>query len=80
MRLAPRVSLSTRGGTHWLPTLLPIEPPPAGPGALELEIDWNPARRRWRARFTGDGGRARAADYSPLFAWGVVKAALGRRR
>jgi predicted O-methyltransferase YrrM len=78
--LAPRVTLATRAGTHWLPTLLPVEPLPAGAGELEVEIDWNPGRRRWRTRFTGASGRARAADYSPLFAWGVVRAALGPRR
>jgi type III protein arginine methyltransferase len=79
MGLAPGVSLSTRAGTHWLPTLLPVEPQPAGPGRLEVEIDWNPARRRWSTRFTGARGRFHAAHYSPLFAWGSVRAALRRR-
>jgi len=77
--LAPRVTLATRAGTHWLPTLLPVEPQPAGPGRLEVEIDWNAARRRWSTRFTSAGGRSHAAHYSPLFAWGSVKAALRRR-
>jgi len=80
MGLAPGVSLATRAGTHWLPTLLPVEPLPAGPGQLEVEIDWNADRRRWAVRFSGARGRGHAASYSPLFAWGVVRAALGRRR
>ena len=79
MGLAPGVSLSTRTGTHWLPTLLPVEPQPAGPGRLEVEIDWNPARRRWSTSFTGARGHSHSAHYSPLFAWGSVRAALGRR-
>ena len=80
MGLAPRVTLTTRAGTHWLPTLLPVEPQPKGAGRLEVEIDWNAPRRRWSTRFTSAGGRCHAADYSPLFAWGSVKAALARRR
>jgi predicted RNA methylase len=80
MGLAPGVRLSTRAGTHWLPTLLPVEPQPPGPGRLEVEIDWNTARRRWSTRFTGTKGRSHAAHHSPLFAWGSVSAALRRRR
>jgi hypothetical protein len=80
MGLAPRVTLATHPGTHWLPTILPVEPQPRGPGQLEVEIDWNSGRRRWSTRFTGPGGRSHAADYSPLFAWGSVRAALRRRR
>ena len=80
MGLAPGVRLSTRGGTHWLPTLLPLEPLPAGPGRLEVEIDWNPGRRRWSCRFEGDRGARQAAVHSPLFAWGAVRPAIGRRR
>jgi SAM-dependent methyltransferase len=80
MGLAPAVRLSTRGGTHWLPTLLPVEPQPSGPGRLEVEIAWNAAHRRWSTRFTDVSGRPRTAHYSPLFAWGSVKAALGGRR
>jgi SAM-dependent methyltransferase len=82
MGLAPGVRLSTRGGTHWLPTLLPIGPLPAGPGRLEVEVDWNPRRRRWSTRFEGRSGTRRRADHSPLFAWGVVRPAMrppGRR-
>ncbi len=80
MGLAPGVRLSTRSGTHWFPTLLPVERQPAGPGRLEVEIDWNAARRRWSTRFTGTNGRSHAAHHSPLFAWGSVSAALRRRR
>ena len=76
MGLAPGLRLSTRAGTHWLPTLLPVEPQPPGPGRLEVEIDWNAPRRRWSTRFTGTSGRSHAAHYSPLFAWGSVRAAL----
>ena len=79
MGLAPRVSLSTRSGTHWLTTLLPVEPLPRGPGTLEVEIDWNPPRR-WSARFSAASGRGSAGDYSPFFAWGAVRAALRGRR
>jgi len=80
MGLAPRLTLATRAGTHWLPTILPVEPQPRGPGELAVEIDWNSGRRRWSTRFTRPGGRAHAAHYSPLFAWGSVRAALRRRR
>jgi predicted RNA methylase len=78
--LAPRVTLATRAGTHWLPTLLPVEPQPFGAGRLEVEIDWNAARRRWSTRFQSAGGRSHAAHYSPLFAWGSLRPALRRRR
>ena len=80
MGLAPGVRLSTRGGTHWLPTLLPVEPLPAGPGRLDVEIDWNPPRRRWSVHFEGDGGARHAAAHAPLFAWGAVRPAMRRRR
>jgi SAM-dependent methyltransferase len=80
MGLAPGVRLSTRGGTHWLPTLLPIEPLPRGSGALELELDWDQSRRRWAVRFTPARGPSTEASYSPLFAWGSVRAALSRAR
>jgi hypothetical protein len=79
MGLAPGVRLSTRRGTHWLPTLLPVDPLPAGPGRLEVEIDWNPARRRWSLRFEGDRGARHAADHAPLFAWGAVRPAIRGR-
>ena len=80
MGLGPGVRLSTRGGTHWLPTLLPVGPLPAGPGRLDVEIDWNPGRRRWSVRFEGDRGAHHAAAHSPLFAWGVVRPAIPGRR
>jgi hypothetical protein len=78
MGLAPGNALSTRTGTHWLPTLLPLEPLPPGPGTLELELDWNQAGRRWSTRFTSARGRVVAADHSPLFAWGAVRASFAR--
>jgi protein arginine N-methyltransferase 1 len=77
--LAPGVRLSTREGTHWLPTLLPLEPLPPGPGRLDVEIDWNAPRRRWSVSFEGSRG-ARVAAYSPLFAWGAVRPAIRKRR
>ena len=80
MGLAPGVRLSTRGGTHWLPTFLPVEPLPGGPGRIDVEIDWNPARRRWSCRFEGDRGARHATAHSPLFAWGVVRPAIRERR
>jgi hypothetical protein len=79
MGLAPRVSLETRAGTHWLPTLLPVEPLPKGPGAVDVEIDWTPAHRRWTVGFEDAHGARQANSYSPLFAWGIVRAALSRR-
>ena len=79
MGLAPGVRLSTRAGTHWLPTLLPVDPLPAGPGRLDVEIDWNPARRRWSLRFEGDRGARCAATHAPLFAWGAVFPAIRHR-
>jgi len=78
--LAPGVRLSTRTGTHWLPTLLPVEPLPAGPGLLNVEVDWNPARRRWSVRFEGDRGARAASAYTPLFAWGAMRPAMRGRR
>jgi protein arginine N-methyltransferase 1 len=80
MSLAPGVGLDTRRGTHWLPTVLPVEPLPAGPGRLEVEVDWNARRRRWTVVFEGRDGARHAASYSPLFAWGVVRPALRARR
>jgi len=80
MRLGPGIELETRAGTHWLPTLLPLEPLPRGPGVLEVEVDWNAARRRWSVAFEGARGERRSASHSPLFAWGVVRAALARGR
>jgi precorrin-6B methylase 2 len=77
--LAPGVALRTRSGTHWLPTLLPLEPLPRGAGALEVEVDWNPGGRRWSVRFAGARGASAEATYSPFFAWGAVRAALARR-
>jgi SAM-dependent methyltransferase len=70
--LAPGVVLSTRRGTHWLPTLLSVSALPRGPGRLEVEVDWNPARRSWRLAWLGDDGRRHEARGSPLFAWGAL--------
>jgi SAM-dependent methyltransferase len=78
--LAPGVRLSTREGTHWLPTLLPLEPLPAGPGRLDVEVDWNTPRRRWSVRFEGAGGARAATAYAPLFAWGAVRPGIRKRR
>ena len=80
MGLAPGVRLSTREGTHWLPTFLPVEPLPPGPGRIEVEIDWNTGRRLWSCRFVGDRGARHAVAPSPLFAWGVVRPAIRKRR
>jgi hypothetical protein len=76
--LAPHVTLDTATGTHWLASVLPVEPLPAAGGRLELEIDWNPQRRRWSSRFEGRRGRAPAIHQAPAFAWGAVRAALAR--
>lgn len=80
MRLGPGIELETRTRTHWLPTFLPLDPLPRGPGRLDVEIDWNTARRRWSVDFSGARGERRSAVYTPLFAWGVVRAALARGR
>jgi SAM-dependent methyltransferase len=70
--LAPGVVLSTRSGTHWLPTLLPVAALPRGPGRLDVEVDWNPARRSWRVAWLGDDARRHETAGSPLFAWGAL--------
>jgi protein arginine N-methyltransferase 7 len=80
MALAPGVALQTRHGTTWTPLFLPVDPLPRGPGRLALELDWNPARRRWRVEFEGDRGARGVVDHSPLFAWGAVRPAGARRR
>jgi SAM-dependent methyltransferase len=83
MGLAPGVRLSTRVGTTWTPTFLPIGPLPSGPGRLCLEVDWNPRRRRWHVEFAGARGARRAChieERSPLFAWGVLAPARRPRR
>jgi hypothetical protein len=79
MGLGPGVALETRSGTSWRLTLLPIERLPKGPGVLDLELDWTPARRRWTVGFENARGVRQANSYSPLFAWGIVRAALSRR-
>ena len=81
MGLAPGVVLETRSGTHWRPTLLTDRE--AAEGAPE------PSRSRSTGRPRGAAGRlasreraparSRPVSYSPLFAWGIVRAALARR-
>ena len=78
--LAPGLRLQTRSSPSWVSMFLPVERLPGGPGRLLFELDWNPARRRWRVEFVGDGGACRTSEHSPLFAWGVVKPALGKHR
>jgi len=73
MGLAPGVSLSTLDCPSWFPVFLPTEPLPAGAGRLDLELDWNPDRRRWRLEFRSDHGPACVLDHSPLFAWGALR-------
>jgi SAM-dependent methyltransferase len=71
MTLAPRVVLSTLSGTHWYPSLFPVEPVGAGRGALELSLTLGPGPVRWDVTFTG-GGRTEVRSYSPLFAYGSL--------
>jgi len=71
-RLAPGILLSTRTGTHWGGTLLPIERLPKGPGRVRFEVDWNPGRRRWRIDFEGGDGSHTTAEHGPGFALGAV--------
>ena len=80
MGLAPGVRLQSRASLSWVPTFLPVDRLPRGPGRLALELDWDPRRRRWRVEFTGDRGARQASDHSPLFAWGVIRPALGSAR
>ncbi len=80
MGLAPGVRLQSDKCTSWVPMFLPIDRLPRGPGRLALELDWNPSRRRWRVEFEGDRGARHVSEHSPLFAWGVVRPALGRSR
>jgi SAM-dependent methyltransferase len=80
MGLAPGVRLQSRESASWVPIFLPVDRLPRGPGRLTLEVDWSPSRRRWRVEFLGDRGARHACDHSPLFAWGVVRPALGASR
>ena len=50
------------------------------PGWLDVEVDWNPPRRRWSVSFEGARGARAAAVYGPLFAWGAVRPAIRPRR
>jgi hypothetical protein len=80
MGLAPGVRLQSRACPSWVPLFLPVDRLPRGPGRLTVELDWNPSRRRWHVEFVGDRGVRHAGDHSPLFAWGVVRPALGAPR
>lgn len=75
--LAPGIRLQTRSSPSWVSMYLPLEPLPRGAGRLDLELDWNPQSRRWRADFRGDGGAHHESEHSPLFAWGAIQPALG---
>jgi SAM-dependent methyltransferase len=76
--LAPGVTLSTRAGTHWSPLLLPVDRLPGGAGRVEFEVEWTPRRRRWRVRFQRGAAGGPPSDYSPLFAWGALRAKPSR--
>ena len=76
--LAPGVRLQTRASPSWVTIFLPIDPLPRGPGRVDLELDWNATRRRWRVVFAGRNGRRHKSEHSPLFAWGIVQPGLPR--
>jgi SAM-dependent methyltransferase len=78
MRLASGIRLSTREGTSWHPTLLPLGPLPRGRGEVAIELNWHRRTRHWRVSHRTLEGRVRHGDHSPLLAWGALKV-LGRR-
>jgi SAM-dependent methyltransferase len=73
MDLAPGVRLSTRATTSWWRTFLPADPAGPGPCVVELELSKGRGGTRWRVAVTRRG-RAESRDYSPLFAYGAVRA------
>jgi protein arginine N-methyltransferase 1 len=82
MTLAPGVHLSTRAGTHWLPTFFPVGDLGRGPGRLACRIALAPALE-WEVRVATPGA-SRVWRHSPLFAYGSLRPArvrpAGRRR
>jgi hypothetical protein len=76
LSLAPGVRLSARDTTAWSPVFLPIDGLPAGAGRLSVQLDWSRARRRWSVVFEDARGTRHVAEHAPLFAWGVLRAAL----
>jgi len=73
MDLAPGVRLSTRSTTSWWRTFLPVEPVGSGPCGVELELSKGRKGMRWRV-FVTRRGRSESRDYSPLFAYGALRA------
>jgi len=78
MTLAPGQRLSTREGTSWNPTLLPVEPLPRGPGTVGFELNWHRRTRHWRVSFVPPGGGIAVREHSPLLAWGALRRASRR--
>lgn len=75
--LGPGVTLTTRSGTHWSPTLLPLEPLGTGPGTLACRIRIGD-RPSWEVR-VASSGVVRTWRHSPLFAYGSLMPAVRRR-
>lgn len=75
MRLAPGVFLSTLSRTHWVPTLLGVEPLGVGAGTLTLRLDLSRGDRRWDVIASARAG-TRELRYSALFAYGAVRGGL----
>lgn len=73
MTLAPGIRLSTFSGTHWVPTVLGVEPLGSGPGTVDLRLHLSPRGSRWDALVT-TRGRSRTLRYSGLFAFGSLRA------
>jgi protein arginine N-methyltransferase 1 len=79
MTLAPGVVLSTLSGTHWNPTLFPVEPLVTSRGLLRLALTLGPGPVRWEASWTA-GGKTETTSYSSRFAYGSLAPHLERRR
>jgi SAM-dependent methyltransferase len=74
---APGLTLSTRSGTHWAPTFLPLERLGRGPATLEGRVRLLDGPPAWEVRVASPGG-GRTWRHSPLFAYGSLAPALRR--
>lgn len=77
LRLAPGLAFATRNAASWGLTYFPIEPLPAGPCRLDLELALG-RHPRWRVSCRPARGGRLVRDYSPLFAYGSVRGASRR--
>ena len=75
--LAPGVVLSTRAGTHWSPTFLPVDDLGSGPGRLRCRVRLADRPASWEVQVSTRGGD-RVWSHSPLFAYGSLVSAIRR--